>query len=81
VTGPRPVESPIDLAKRLNTLNKRDRSEQYQDTSGAALLKSNNHLWVQVRTLRLMLWVGGIALAASWGVNLVFLADFLMRQK
>jgi hypothetical protein len=79
--NPPSQESPIELAIRLNTLNKRDRSKQYQDTSAAALLKSNNHLWYQYRTLKLMLWIGGIALVGSWGVNLVFLADFLAKHK
>ena len=74
-------ESPIDLARRLNTLNKRDRSAQYTDASGPALLKSNNHLWVRIRVLHAQLWALGLIISAQGAVIAWLAHELLSRLK
>ena len=72
-------ESPIQRAQRLNTINKRDRSAQYQDASSHALLKSNNHLWARIRTFKLMIWILTSALTGCWALTLLLLKIVLTR--
>jgi hypothetical protein len=43
----------IERAKRLGTYGKVDRSKQYEGRySPEALLKSDNHLWLRIRTMQ-----------------------------
>jgi hypothetical protein len=75
------LESAIELAKRLGTYNKADRSAQYRDASLPALLRSHNKQWAAFReqrdALKLKLWIMGGALVASWGVLLVLFEKVL----
>ena len=78
------LNDPVAVARKLQTYGKLDRSDQYQDKSPAALLKSQNHQWVYIRELKskisiqkLMLWILGGLVAAQWGVILVFVDKWL----
>jgi hypothetical protein len=74
-------ESPIDLAKRLNTYRKPDRSKQYQDASAAALLKSNNHLWWQARLQKQRIWILAMLVGSQWAAIGWLAHELLARLK
>lgn len=75
--GNQQSESPIELAKRLNTYKQRDRSRQYQDPNGPALLRSINHLWKHQRAFELK--VNGAAWTATLSL-IGWLASELLRH-
>ena len=58
------LESPIELAKRLGTYGKIDRSKQYEGRySAELLLRSDNHQWARLRKLEKERLRNGILLA------------------